>query len=848
MRIKQLLESATGMSTASVATVTKGSKGMIKRQQPTDNALDSGKLFQETDAVEDSLNEGKGLAGELAGFLKSNGFKGPYRLGKLPKWAADLSEFDKSSLIMVQGNDVEYDEFILDAGFGELYMGGEGGITKMTEKAIMNSVAYTSQGVAEAGKDVKDIWAADTQMLNILLNPDRKQLTDYTPEEISQLQKLAKILGRARKIIGGKFTGMSIGQVLDKLEDNSRLKQRDGGKMPDFTGRATTTADMGKQIALHTNGNFYTSQGKTWTSGRTGQQHRDPNDYIKYNDKKSLDDAWAWVQSKGKQVNYRDNFNQLQTAVQIGSFIVEPNTVTRDVSGGNPDTEHGLSVRSVKSLSQWSRKREEQGVAEGFGDMVQKAKGMFGKKPSNNAVIPQVVAVLGKLVSSRKLQAAYDIDPDAIEDIEFMIDALKSGDIKSAAQTWRTLDSDFTDDAIESFVQRNGLPNVRLDDLFRSQGVAEGFPKDPNAPKLVRDRKTGKQYDPNKEFEKKMTSPDVMAQMKRMAKKEGVAEANIQPTGAKSRSHIGNLSNPTTNSVVHPSSGKEIGSITQQPNGEFYAHPSSTALAHSQGRTFATKDEAHQFIRNAHANAVKNGTLSKNWLKSQPLPQFAKDQGVAEGFPRIQAARKKYGDKGLEALKNKKANGAGEKTMQTTRDEHDKYDEGVAGPKSCWPGHRKVGTQPGTGKNKGKPVNDCEKIKKEDVDESRVDELSKDTLKQYIPRRIEKTKGLAKTDYDKAHRIIKKDIPRAMSKYKDPNYGKEQPTNPVEENKKGVRAVKHTTKPRNFVAKNAVATTSGAGAHKDKKKAMKQGDVKHKGKEPAYESKLWAALDRRIIK
>jgi len=37
--------------------------------------------------------------------------------------------------------------------------------------------------------------------------------------------------------------------------------------------------------------------------------------------------------------------------------------------------------------------------------------------------------------------------------------------------------------------------------------------------------------------------------------------------------------------------------------------------------------------------------------------------------------------------------------------------EGVAGPKNCWPGHRKVGTQPGTGKNKGKRVNDCEKIK-----------------------------------------------------------------------------------------------------------------------------------------
>ncbi|NDG80088.1 MAG: hypothetical protein EBX47_11835, partial [Synechococcaceae bacterium WB8_1B_057] len=48
----------------------------------------------------------------------------------------------------------------------------------------------------------------------------------------------------------------------------------------------------------------------------------------------------------------------------------------------------------------------------------------------------------------------------------------------------------------------------------------------------------------------------------------------------------------------------------------------------------------------------------------------------------------------------------------------EKFTEGVAGPKNCWPGHRKVGTKPGTGKNAGKRVNDCEKIKETDVDES----------------------------------------------------------------------------------------------------------------------------------
>jgi hypothetical protein len=40
---------------------------------------------------------------------------------------------------------------------------------------------------------------------------------------------------------------------------------------------------------------------------------------------------------------------------------------------------------------------------------------------------------------------------------------------------------------------------------------------------------------------------------------------------------------------------------------------------------------------------------------------------------------------------------------------------------------------------------------------------------------------------------------------------------------------KKDSKPRNFVAKNA--KMGGAGQHKDKKKAEKQGDVKHKNKQ-----------------
>jgi hypothetical protein len=141
---------------------------------------------------------------------------------------------------------------------------------------------------------------------------------------------------------------------------------------------------------------------------------------------------------------------------------------------------------------------------------------------------------------------------------------------------------------------------------------------------------------------------------------EMVYEANIQPTAAKSRSHIGNLSHPTTNHVAHPSSGKEIGLITKQPDGKYHAHPSSVKLSHSQGGTFDTKDQAHQHIRDAHAKAIKTGTLSDRWKKQEKLPQFAKEEVEQEEYTfadYLEAARAQYVDEDAvlvanEAFKN----------------------------------------------------------------------------------------------------------------------------------------------------------------------------------------------------
>ena len=69
---------------------------------------------------------------------------------------------------------------------------------------------------------------------------------------------------------------------------------------------------------------------------------------------------------------------------------------------------------------------------------------------------------------------------------------------------------------------------------------------------------------------------------------------------------------------------------------------------------------------------------------------------------------------------------------------------------------------------------------------------------------------------DKRHTIK----PRGPETHAEPNKANES---------KDIRQLKvDANKPRNFVAKNA--KMGGAGQHKDKKKAEKQGDVKHKNK------------------
>jgi len=101
--------------------------------------------------------------------------------------------------------------------------------------------------------------------------------------------------------------------------------------------------------------------------------------------------------------------------------------------------------------------------------------------------------------------------------------------------------------------------------------------------------------------------------------------------------------------------------------------------------------------------------------------------------------------------------------------------EGVAGPKNCWPGYRKTGTQPGTGKNKGKRVNDCEKIEEQELDEAadtqqvyNAHQEMREKNPQYAAE-VAKLPGLIRgisPDAQKHNQMVWGEIAKILQKYK----------------------------------------------------------------------------------
>lgn len=211
----------------------------------------------------------------------------------------------------------------------------------------------TPDTVTEVSKDYYERERAADAIGDLIDRLRQDGYKNVTPDVIRQMRQWVTTTGRARTIYGGANHDRfgSAGELLDMLGDRYREAQIRSGQMPEFQGRANTARDMARQIAQQTRGRYEYNFPRTWTTGY-GQRYRDPQDYIRYPDEQSLEDAQQWVEGRGQKVYYRDNFGSLNTAIKIGRYVVEPASITRGAFSNNPETEHRMSVRSAAAINQ----------------------------------------------------------------------------------------------------------------------------------------------------------------------------------------------------------------------------------------------------------------------------------------------------------------------------------------------------------------------------------------------------------------------------------------------------------------------------------------------------------------
>jgi hypothetical protein len=112
-------------------------------------------------------------------------------------------------------------------------------------------------------------------------------------------------------------------------------------------------------------------------------------------------------------------------------------------------------------------------------------------------------------------------------------------------------------------------------------------------------------------------------------------------------------------------------------------------------------------IANAHYKTMKQGlfpigegVISDLFTVSKDEKRLKQRTGDSYDAAMVDKHTKKFEKQGLSPEDARK---------YAYRKVHGKPVNEVAGPEKCWDGYKKVGTKPGTGKNKGKRVNDCEK-------------------------------------------------------------------------------------------------------------------------------------------
>ena len=126
-----------------------------------------------------------------------------------------------------------------------------------------------------------------------------------------------------------------------------------------------------------------------------------------------------------------------------------------------------------------------------------------------------------------------------------------------------------------------------------------------------------------------------------------------------------------------------------------------------RGSIMRSEQQLRDEIANSHYKTMKQGlfpigeNVITDLFKSTTDDKRQKQRtGDAYDAMKVDKETAKFEKQGLSAEDARK---------YAYRKVHGKPVNEVAGPENCWDGYKKVGTKPGTGKNKGKRVNDCEK-------------------------------------------------------------------------------------------------------------------------------------------
>jgi hypothetical protein len=167
-----------------------------------------------------------------------------------------------------------------------------------------------------------------------------------------------------------------------------------------------------------------------------------------------------------------------------------------------------IDAHDFKILRGEKKVNEEEQVEEGWDDMLKAVKAKAGPQPSGGSGMKQGSRYGGSKQKDKPEHDDEKVKKEEIDPDKVTTDTL-SGRVKGKT----------SNPFAPKKVMMDVAGNVK-EEAEQLEEVSKTAPTMANAPKMVRDRKTGQMYDPNKKFKELMNKPETKAMLNRLAKED----------------------------------------------------------------------------------------------------------------------------------------------------------------------------------------------------------------------------------------------------------------------------------------------------------------------------------------